>query len=191
MEPPPMIDTTIAAYVGVIATILIGIFFTKDDKRNFENIVSNIVSFALLLATVEFTWLALIFMAVYLIAGIFVAVEKKRKYFFLFGSKTYGSIALMILLIYDGFFGFKLAEIEFPITVAKLEYLGIMVLGWFILALIAHATGYFYWRKASPKKKSTDGAAASLKAWFRKRSKGKSRKRGQRRKSTRKRGKRR
>ena len=170
-EAPPLLNAIWAAYIGVVATILIGIFFTKDDKRNFENIVSNIVSFALLLATVQFTWFTLLIMGLYLVAGIIIAIEQVKKWFFLFGSKTYGTLALMVLLAADerAFFGFTLAQLEFPITWIVLEHMAFILVGWVILASVAHATCYFYYRKPAPKKKKSDTAAdmkASLKALF-------------------------
>jgi hypothetical protein len=164
-EQPPVIDGMWAAYFGIVATILIGIFFTRDDKRNFENILSNLVSFALLLATIQFTWLLLLFMGFYLFAGMLVAVDKKTKWFFLFGSKTYGPLSLILLLVYDNRLpvGFQLHEIDFPLTTIVLEKVGYIILFWFILSLSCHIVGYLYWRKPSPKK-SSDKAAKKGKA---------------------------
>ena len=171
-EQPPVIDGMWAAYFGIVATILIGIFFTRDDKRNFENILSNLVSFALLLATIQFTWLVLLFMGFYLFAGMIVAFEKMSKWFVLFGSKTYGPLALVLLLVYDNRLpvGFQLHEIDFPVTTIVLEKVGYIILCWFTLSLACHIVGYLYWRKPSTKKSSDKGAkkgkakASSLKA---------------------------
>lgn len=161
-----------AAYFGIVATIVIGIFFTRDDKRNFENILSNLVSFALLLATIQFTWLVLLFMGVYLFVGMMIAVEKMSKWFFLFGSKTYGPLSLVLLLVYDNRLplGFQLHEIDFPVTTLVLEKVGYIILCWFALSLACHIVGYLYWRKPSSKKSSDKGTkkgkakASSLKA---------------------------
>jgi len=161
---PPIINGMWAAYIGIVATILIGIFFTRDDKRNFENILSNLVSFALLLATIQFTWLILTFMIVYLLLGLFVAIERVSRWFFLFGSKTYGPLALMLLLVYDNRLpvGFSLHEIDFPVTGAVLVKVGYILLGWFLISLAANLVGYLYWRKSSPKKADKKaGAKAS------------------------------
>jgi hypothetical protein len=163
-EYPPLLDPVWAAYIGVVATILIGIFFTKDDKRNFENIVSNIVSFALLLVAVQFTWFTLLIMSLYLIIGVIIAIEKVKKWFFLFGSKTYGPLALMILLASDGYFGFKFATLEFPITWVVLENMALILVGWAILASIAHAICYYYYKTPSAKRKKKETAADALRA---------------------------
>jgi len=154
---PPIINGMWAAYLGIVATILIGIFFTRDDKRNFENILSNLVSFALLLATIQFTWLILLFMIVYLVLGFVVAIEKNRRWFFLFGSKTYGPLALVLLLIYDNRLpvGFSLSEIDFPVTNAVLVKVAYVLISWFLLSLLANAIGYLYWRSPSRKKSDT------------------------------------
>lgn len=174
LSQPPLLNALWAAYIAVVATILIGIFFTKDDKRNFENIVSNIVSFALLLATVQFTWLTLLIMGMYLLVGIIVAIEKMRKWFFLFGSKTYGTLALMILLVAEEsawtygngnpIFGFTLAQISLPLTWKMVEYLGVLLLGWLVFALVAHTVGLWYWRTPEAKSSRSSGSDTSLKA---------------------------
>jgi hypothetical protein len=158
---PPIINGMWAAYIGIIATILIGIFFTRDDKRNFENILSNLVSFALLLATIQFTWLLLLFMVFYLLVGAIVAVEKLRNWFFLFGAKTYGPLALMVLLVYDNRLpiGFDLREIDFPVTTAVLVRIGYIFIGWFMMSLLVNMVAYFYWRTPSPKKKEGKAGA--------------------------------
>jgi|GEM_PF-4932157 len=171
-DQPPVVNGMWAAYFGIVATILIGIFFTRDDKRNFENILSNLVSFALLLATIQFTWLVLLFMGFYLFVGMLIAVEKMSKWFFLFGSKTYGPLSLILLLVYDNRLplGFQLNAIDFPVTSVVLENVGYIILCWFILSIACHIVGYLYWRKPSPKKSSGKGAkkgkakAADLKA---------------------------
>jgi hypothetical protein len=159
-DQPPVINGMWAAYFGIVATILIGIFFTRDDKRNFENILSNLVSFALLLATIQFTWLLLIFMGAYLLIGMLIAVDKKTKWFFLFGSKTYGPLSLILLLVYDNRLpvGFQLHEIDFPVTTIVLEKVGYIILCWFVLSIACHIVGYLYWRKPSSKKSSDKNA---------------------------------
>jgi hypothetical protein len=173
-DQPPIINGMWAAYIGVIATILIGIFFTKDDKRNLENILSNLVSFCLLLGTIQFTWLILLFMGFYLFGGVIVAIEKMRKWFFLFGSKTYGSLSLVLLLIYDNRLplGIKLHEIDFPVTAIVFEKIFYLIGSWFILAIVAHIVGWLYWRRPSSKKSGSSskggskskGKAAEMKA---------------------------
>ena len=162
---PPIINGMWAAYIGIIATILIGIFFTRDDKRNFENVLSNLVSFALLLATIQFTWLLLLFMVFYLLVGAIIAFEKLRRWFFLFGAKTYGPLALMLLLVYDNRLpiGFDLQEVDFPVTTAVLVRIGYIFIGWFMMSLLANLVAYFYWRTPSPKKKE-DKAGGKAKA---------------------------
>lgn len=162
-DQPPIINGMWVAYIGIVATIIIGIFFTRDDKRNFENILSNLVGFALLLATIQFTWLILSIMAVYLFLGLLVAIEKNRKWFFLFGSKTYGPLSLTLLLIYDNRIpmGFGLHEIDFPVTTAVLVRIGYVLLVWILISIIVNMVSYFYWRKSSPKKADKKSGAKS------------------------------
>jgi len=175
---PPIINGMWAAYIGIVATILIGIFFTRDDKRNFENILSNLVSFALLLATIQFTWFILTFMIVYLLLGLIVAIQRVSKWFFLFGSKTYGPLSLMLLLVYDNRLpvGFNLHEIDFPVTGAVLVKIGYILLGWFLLSVFANLIGYLYWRKPSPKKADKKSSAKAQGLMARLKDKGPSKK---------------
>jgi len=158
-----LLSPTLAAYIAVIATILIGIYFTRDDKHNYENIVQNVVSFAVLLATITFTPLTLIFMIIYLLVGILITVKKMRNWFFIFGSKSYGSVALIMLLASEGRFGLYL-----PWTYKDPMCLYLIIYA-LIIAGVAHLVHWLHFRKSGSKSRSrarSTSGSAGLKAFF-------------------------
>jgi len=140
------IEPIIAAYAGAIATILIGIF-AEGDKAQIENVLSNLVSFFLLLATVSMTYQVLAGLSIYMILGIITVWRKITDLYLLFGSKTYGSIALVILFAENGLFWVSFSDI---ISVFE---------GCIIMVLIVHTIGFIYIRrnKRGQKKPSGDG----------------------------------
>lgn len=177
----------LAAYTVVIGTILIGMFFTADDRRNFENILSNILSFAVLIATVDFPFLMLMAMVVYLLLGIHVAHRHLRKYYYLFGSKTYGPFSLVLLMATDHLFGLSdqglgkfragspgvdgsggaFISIDWNLNLVNL---GTIFVAWVLVSLTAHAISYLHFhheRGTAARRKQTDEAsgAATLSAW--------------------------
>lgn len=153
----PLLNATIAAYIAVVSSILIGMFFTRDDRRNLENILSNIASFAILLATVDFPILVLAVMATYLLAGAAVAWNKSRRWFFLFGAKSYGSFSLALLLAHDRRLGLRMSPGLGPyglgpidLRAIDLQLLGMVLLVALVIAVVAHGVGYVYFRTVKP-----------------------------------------
>ena len=183
----------LAAYTVVVGSIIIGMFFTADDRRNFENILTNILSFAVLIATVDFPFLMLMVMVVYLLLGVHVARRHLRKYYYLFGSKTYGPFSLVLLLATDRLFGLSeeglgkfragspgvdgsggaFLSIDWHLNLVNL---GTIFLAWVLVALLAHTISYLHFhhsgdRGAAEKRKHNDEAvgASTLRAWARNR----------------------
>ncbi|MEM2870259.1 MAG: hypothetical protein QW379_07575 [Thermoplasmata archaeon] len=85
-----------AAYASIIGTILIGIF-AEGAKAQLENVLSNIVSFILLLATTNMPDPVLLALSIYIGLGIFIVARKIKELYLLFGSKSYGAIGLVLL----------------------------------------------------------------------------------------------
>lgn len=130
-----LIDFIYAAYIGVGVTILIGIF-VEGQKAQLDNVLSNMSSFFILLATANMPVEVVVGLLVYLSLGVFIVYRKHRDLYLLFGSKTYGSISLVILFAENQFFGF--------IPYFSFGDLRSMVIGCLVVAFIIHLIGYGY-----------------------------------------------
>ncbi len=130
-----LIDFIYAAYIGVLITILIGIF-VEGRKAQLDNVLSNIASFFLLLATTNMPVEVAVGLLIYLGLGVFIVAKKKRDLYMLFGSKTYGSISLVMLAAENQFFGY-VPWITFG------DY-GSMLLGILVVGIIVHLIGFIY-----------------------------------------------
>jgi len=156
------IEPIVAAYAGAVATILIGIF-AEGDKAQLENVLSNLVSFFLLLATVNMTYQVLAGLSIYMILGIIIVWRKIKDLYLLFGAKTYGAIALVILFAENGLFWISFSDI-----LSVLE-------GCIVMVLSVHVIGFIYTRRnrSGRKKPSGDGKKTEGKKENRRKGKGK------------------
>jgi len=130
-----LIEFIYAAYIGVAVTVLIGIF-VEGQKAQLDNVLSNMSSFFILLATATMPVEVIAGLLIYLSLGIVIVYRKKKDLYLLFGSKTYGSISMVILFAENQFFGL--------IPYFSFGDLRSMVVGCLIVALIVHVIGYFY-----------------------------------------------
>jgi hypothetical protein len=130
-----LIDFIYAAYIGVAVTILIGVF-VEGQKAQLDNVLSNMSSFFILLATASMPIEVVVGLLVYLSLGVLIVYKKMRDLYLLFGSKTYGSISLVILFAENQFFGY--------IPYFSFGDLRTMVIGSLAVALIVHVIGYAY-----------------------------------------------
>ncbi len=130
-----LIEFIYAAYIGVVVTILIGIF-VEGQKAQLDNVLSNMSSFFILLATANMPLEVVVGLLVYLSLGMFIVYRKMKDLYLLFGSKTYGSISLVILFAENHFFGF--------IPYFSFGDLRSMVTGAVIVAAMIHVIGYAY-----------------------------------------------
>ena len=130
-----LIDFIYAAYIGVVVTILIGIF-VEGQRAQLDNVLSNMSSFFILLATATMPVELIVALLVYLSLGILIVYRKMKDLYLLFGSKTYGSVSLVILFAENHFFGF--------IPYFNFGDLRSMVLGCVVVAIIVHIIGYLY-----------------------------------------------
>jgi hypothetical protein len=127
-----LIEFIYAAYLGVLVTILIGIF-VEGQKAQLDNVLSNMSSFFILLATATMPTEVVVGLLIYLSLGIIIVYRKMKDLYLLFGSKTYGSISLVILFAENQFFGY------FTFGDARS-----MIIGCIVVALVVHVIGYFY-----------------------------------------------
>jgi hypothetical protein len=131
----PLIDFIYAAYIGVAVTILIGIF-VEGQKAQLDNVLSNMSSFFILLATATMPNELVIALLVYLSLGVFIVYRKMKDLYLLFGSKTYGSVSLVILFAENQFFGYM--------PYFSFGDLRSLVVGCIVVAFIVHVIGYAY-----------------------------------------------
>lgn len=129
----PILPQKEAAYIVVIAGILIGIIFEK--KVGLENIASNIVSFIAIISTTDMAMIIIMGMLFYLVLGIIILKYKIKKLYFFFGCKTYNAFALVFLFANDNYFGLSLND-----------YYGIFI-GVILLSIFIHLIAYLWWRK--------------------------------------------
>jgi hypothetical protein len=130
-----LIEFIYAAYLGVAVTILIGIF-VEGQKAQLDNVLSNMSSFFILLATATMPTELVVALLIYLSLGVVIVYRKMKDLYLLFGSKTYGSVSLVILFAENQFFGF--------IPYFGYGDLRAMVVGCIVVALIVHLIGYAY-----------------------------------------------
>jgi len=148
----PLIPLIHAAYVTVIATILIGIF-VEGRRAQLDNVLSNIISFSMILATASMPVPVVLGMVTYLGLGILIVARKVKDFYLLFGAKTYGSIALVILVAENQFFG----------LVPWVDYgdLRSLLAGCLVAVIAVHIIGYFYsHRRKRGASRRTDGKKA-------------------------------
>ena len=130
-----LIEFIYAAYIGVAVTILIGIF-VEGQRAQLDNVLSNMSSFFILLATATMPVEVIAGLLIYLSLGIVIVYKKMRDLYLLFGSKTYGSVSLVILFAENQFFGI--------LPYFSFGDLRSMVMGCVIVALVVHVIGYLY-----------------------------------------------
>jgi len=140
-----------AAYITVIITILIGIF-VEGKKAQLDNVLSNMSSFGILLATTDMSLPLIIGLSVYLGLGIFIVYRKLRELYLLFGAKTYGSISLVILFADGGLFGITFADLR------------TVLMGCLVVAGAVHLIGFAYRHRQGMGRKSNAGRGRKKKA---------------------------
>ncbi|MFW6040381.1 MAG: hypothetical protein ACOC85_00920 [Thermoplasmatota archaeon] len=129
--------TSYQAAVGGVCVILIyGIVMEKHYVSK-STVFYNILSFILLLASIDIPDLLIIGMILYLVLGVIV-IKKHLKFLFpAFGARTYGSLALVLILqgnrIIPGLEGRELME-TFLLLLAM----------WLGVAVLVYIVGYTY-----------------------------------------------
>ncbi len=132
----PLLTSYQAALGGVAVILIFGIVVEKHYVSR-STVFYNILSFILLLASIEIPPTLLIALVVYLLMGMLVMKFHVRLLFPAFGARAYGSLALVLLL--EG-------RTLIPGLEGRGFYETILLLGilWVIVTAIVHYIGYLY-----------------------------------------------
>ena len=135
----PLLSQTYAAFAGVIVVIILGIVIERK-KVGWENVFGNVLSFIILLSTIDMKLILFLGLLGYLLLGIVIAYYKVSVAYPLFGFKTYGALSLVLLLASLGYWGLSLtAETSY-------NFFRLLV-SWFIVAIIVHIICYIFHKK--------------------------------------------
>lgn len=121
---------------GVCVILIYGIVVEKHYVSK-STVFYNILSLLLLLASIELPIAVLAGMIFYMILG-FVVMKAHAKFLFpAFGCKTFGSLALVLILQGEGFLPYLDGR---DIT----ETLIVLLIFWILTALMVNLLGYLY-----------------------------------------------
>lgn len=134
----PLLNQTYVAFLGVIVIIILGIVVEKK-KVVWENVFGNIMSFILVMASIDMSIFLTIGFLVYLILGIAAVYYKANRFYFLFGFKTYGALSMTLLLAAEGYFGMSVVTTTMNSIVRFLAV-------WVALAVVINIIGFIYSR---------------------------------------------
>jgi len=98
----PLLTSFQAAVGGVLVILIYGIVVEKHYVSK-STVFYNVLSLLLLLASIELPFVILVGMILYLIAGYIVMKLHVKFLFPVFGARTYGSLALVLILQGEGF----------------------------------------------------------------------------------------
>ncbi len=93
----PLLNSFQAALGGVIVILVFGIVVEKHYVSR-STVFYNLLSFILLLASIEISYLLLSGLILYLVLGALVMKLHLKRLFPAFGARAYGSLALVLLL---------------------------------------------------------------------------------------------
>ncbi|MEF8874556.1 MAG: hypothetical protein V5A88_07810 [Candidatus Thermoplasmatota archaeon] len=132
----PLLNSYQAAVGGVAVILIYGIVVEKHYVSR-STVFYNILSFILLLASIEIPPTLLIALIIYLLTGMVVMKLHLRPLFPAFGARAYGSLALVLLL--EG-------KTLIPGLDDRGLYESILLLGilWVIFTAIVHYLGHLY-----------------------------------------------
>ncbi|MFO8109393.1 MAG: hypothetical protein R6U17_02570 [Thermoplasmata archaeon] len=134
----PLLTPFQAAVGGVCVILIYGIVVEKHYVSK-STVFYNILSLLLLLASINLPYAVLVGMIIYLIIGYVVMKMHVKALFPAFGAKTYGSLALVLILHGEGFIPYMGGrELH--------ETLLILVIFWMSAALMVNLIGYLYKR---------------------------------------------
>jgi hypothetical protein len=132
----PLLNQTYVAFIGVVVLIIIGIVAEKK-KVVWETAFANVISFLLVLGSVDLGIPLTIAFLVYMITGLAVIYYKLRAAYFLFGFKTYGAFSLTLLLASLGYY-------ELGITAVTFDQLFKFVGVWATITMVIYFLGFLY-----------------------------------------------
>ncbi|MFW5945311.1 MAG: hypothetical protein ACOCTN_00355 [Candidatus Natronoplasma sp.] len=136
----PLLNSYQAAVGGVIVVLFFGIVVEKHYVSR-STVFYNLLSFILLLASIEISYLLLSGLVIYLILGAAVMKLEIKPLFPAFGARAYGSLALVLLLegrkFIPGIEGRGVSKI-----------FGLLIMLWIVVTFIVHILGYLYQKHA-------------------------------------------
>jgi len=132
----PLLTSFQAAVGGVLVILIYGIVVEKHYVSK-STVFYNILSLLLLLASIELPLVILVGMILYLIAGYIVMKLHVKFLFPMFGARTYGSLALVLILQGEGFIPYLGGR-------DLMETFVILVIFWVATALFVFLIGRLY-----------------------------------------------
>ena len=132
----PLLTPFQAAVGGVCVILTYGIVMEKHYVSK-STVFYNILSLLLLLASIELPMTVLAGMILYLITGYLVMKLHIKVLFPVFGARTYGSLALVLVLQGEGFIPY-LGGRDLASTMI------ILVIFWIAAAVLVNLIGYLY-----------------------------------------------
>jgi len=132
----PILNSFQAAVGGVLVILTFGIVVEKHYVSR-STVFYNLLSFILLLASIEISYLLLSGLIIYLALGAVVMKLEIKPLFPAFGARAYGSLALVLLLEGRKF----IPGIEGS---GVYETFGLLILLWIVVTGLVHLLGHLY-----------------------------------------------
>ncbi|MFP4000529.1 MAG: hypothetical protein ACLFU5_01335 [Thermoplasmata archaeon] len=129
-----------AAVGGVLVVLIFGIAVEKHYVSR-STVFYNLLSFILLLASIEISGLLLAGLILYLILGAVIMKLDMKPLFPAFGARAYGSLSLVLLLEGRTF----IPGIEGR---GMYETFGLLLLLWMIITALIHLVGRWYQKQS-------------------------------------------
>lgn len=135
----PLLNSYQAAVGGVLVVLVFGIVVEKHYVSR-STVFYNLLSFILLLASIEISYLLLSGLIIYLVLGIIIMKAELKPLFPAFGARAYGSLALVLLLQGRKFI---------PGIDGRGIYgtFSLLVLLWIGITFLVHMLGWWYQKK--------------------------------------------
>ncbi len=132
----PLLTPSQAAIAGVCMILIYGIMVEKHYVSK-STVFNNILSLLLLLASIKIPYLVLLGLILYLVIGSVVVKLHAKVLFPVFGAKTYGSLALVLVLHGQGYIPYLGGR---DLT----ETFMILLIFWLATALLVNLIGLIY-----------------------------------------------
>ncbi|MFP3255194.1 MAG: hypothetical protein RXP30_02015 [Thermoplasmata archaeon] len=117
-----------AAVASSLVVVLYGIFYERRTPSS-TSILFNLMSFLVILASIDLPPLVFLFLLLYVLLGYIIVKIKIKSLYFIFGSKSFGSLMLVLILgSHSYFFG-----IYTPLSVT---------ISWLVVGIIVHLISY-------------------------------------------------
>jgi uncharacterized membrane protein len=128
--------------------VLIGFGVWMETRYvSWWSVVGNISGLILALTTLDLEPLTLVLLIIYIGIGIASVLKRRRKLYVLFGSKTYGSLMLILgILSLQGAYQW-LNQALVSLTIPSQSEIVLFVTSWVAVAIPVHIIGWLYGRK--------------------------------------------